>query len=141
MLIRRYRFKSYRRRLEKEKDKAVNEKEPEKNEQKFLHFSDRIARHGVESDDVGEICVGVGNYLDGGRTALLRYYDDAMNRAKYEKNPKTIIGSLVQARNIIGLAIGTLEKLGQEQDEEESEVADTVKNDQGSSEDSRGLVS
>ena len=95
----------------------MNEKEPEKKEQKFLHLSDRIARHGVESDDVGEICVGVGNYLDDARTALIRYYDDAMTRAKYEKNPKTIIGSLVKARNIIGLAIGTLEKVFSQIDE------------------------
>lgn len=119
----------------------MNEKEPEKKEQKFLHFSDRIARHGVESDDVGEICVGVGNYLDDARTALIRYYDDAMNRAKFEKNAKATVDSLVKARNIIGLAIGMLEKLGQEQDEEESEVAEVVKNDQVASEDSRGLVS
>lgn len=119
----------------------MNEKETEKNEQKFLHLSDRIARHGVLSDDVGEICVGVGNYLDDARTALLRYYDDAMNRAKFEKNAKATVDSLVKARNIIGLAIGTLEKLGLEQDEEESENAEVVKNDQVASEDSRGLVS
>ena len=119
----------------------MNEKESEKKEQKFLHLSDRIARCGVESDDVGEICVGVGNYLDDARTAMLRYYDDAMNRAKFEKDAKATVDSLVKARNIIGLAIGTLEKLGQEQDEEESEVAEVVKNDQVASEDSRGLVS
>lgn len=119
----------------------MNEKESEKKEQKFLHLSDRIARRGVESDDVGEICVGVGNYLDDARTAMLRYYDDAMNRAKFERNAKATVDSLVKARNIVGLAIATLEKLGQEQDEEESEVAEVVKNDQVASEDSRGLVS
>lgn len=99
----------------------MNEKEPEKKEQKFLHFSDRIARRGVESDDVGEICVGVGNYLDDARTAMLRYYDDAMNRAKFEKNAKATVDSLVKARNIIGLAIETLEKvLCQDEAKEES---------------------
>lgn len=63
------------------------------------------------TDDAGEICSEIGFYLDDSRTGVIRCYDDAMNRAKYEKNPTAAIASLVKARDIIGVAITSLEKI------------------------------
>ena len=67
-----------------------------------------------EMENADDVSVEIGDYLDNSRTGLIRCYDDATNRAKYEKNPSAAMKSLVMARDIIEDAITSLEKIESE---------------------------